>query len=399
MKFEFARTRQQQADLHLFFESCTILRNADTRQSVFLFRPGRLLALVVMLGAFLPIAVVLTAVLWAQQLVPEAGLTFTDAVYPWRWPHLLDEWRQPVINYPDGSMSSLPRSKTPEFAPRPASAARPAPAPAPEAKPPGAPTRSPSIYTMNNHGPASAVSYGPIMWDYLSHNGGLDKLQDVRGLQVQGNVTMANGSVLNFTMVKRPPDKIRLTMRAGPAQEEATVLANGDRGWRWVGAAGAQAPESLGPEQLKAIEREALYCGVIFELINSPHTLREIAHVSDDQDEYNRVLGTLPNNMRVEVLIDPDTQRADRIQIQYDENGVPCLYVIQVKEWMTVNGVDEPSHFEVFVNGGKLLDGKINQVTYNAGVLDVMFEPPAAAKPAAAAGESAPAAIPAPGAN
>jgi hypothetical protein len=134
--------------------------------------------------------------------------------------------------------------------------------------------------------------------------------------------------------------------------------------------------ESLSIDQLKALQREAMYCGVIFELLDNPHTLREVEHVSDDQEQYNRVLGTLANGMRLEVMIDPGTQRAERVQIQYDENGVPMFYVIMVKDWMTVNGVEEPSRFEVFVNGQKLLDGKINQVTYNAGVLDVLFDPP-----------------------
>jgi len=384
MKFTVARTRLQRDHLDSFFESFTLSRSSETRELILLWRPGRFFGLLFGLPAFFFASVVIAITLWIQALAPGIAVGYADIANPAHWSAVSQRWHayqntaatDPNAPLIAGSAADLAADAGVRATARAASDGS---------------TGSAGVYSVPDSPIVTATPYGPLLTHYFTSNGGTQKLLAILSIQIHGTVTMDSGETLNFTMVKKPPGKIRINMHDTLTNKEATVITDGHDTWKWSGDAYQTGILPAPPEEAAALVREAFYCDVPVEIIHNPHALREIPRVLGEDEHDNYVETLLGDGMRALIFLNPDTWRADRIQIDYDQKGIPCSYTIFVRDWMTVDGIAEPSLIDVYVNGDHLLQCKFDSITFNPGAYDVLFEPPAdAVSPPAAAPAAAP---------
>jgi hypothetical protein len=396
MKFIVARTPLQRDLLDSCFESLTFGRNAQTRELTIIWRPVRCLAVLIGLPLFFYIASVVAVTLWIQEFAPGIKIAYSDVANPARWGRISSRWKA----FQDSAATPLDASQLAAAADASDAYAR-AAARVNSGAPNAPATRSSTVYTLSDNPIVASVPYGPLLTQYFTHNGGTIKLLGILSIQIHGTVTMQSGETLNFTMVKKPPGKIRINMRDNVSNQEATVLTDGQDSWKWSGDPYQSGVHPTPPDEAAALVREAMYCDIPIEIIHNPHALREIPRQLGEDEHFNYVQTILNGGMRALIFLNPDTWRADRIQIDYDQAGVPCSYTILVRDWMTVSGISEPSLIDVYVNGSHLLQCKFDSITYNPGAYDVLFEPPPdAVKPAAAtAPPASPSSSPPPASN
>ncbi len=370
MKFTVARTRMQRDLLDGFFESFTLSRSAQTRELIVLWRPGRFLGLLLGLPAFFFLSVVIAITLWIQSLAPGIAVHYADIANPAHWADVAQRWHA----YQNASAANqnpvLIASSAEDLAAQANARA------AARVSGDGA-TNSSAVYSLPDNPINSAVPYGPLLTHFFTSNGGTQKLLSILSIQIHGTVTMDSGETLNFTMVKKPPGKIRINMHDSITNNEATVLTDGHETWKWTGDPFQNGVKPAPSEEADALIREAFYCDIAVEIIHNPHALREIPRVLGEDEHFNFVQTPLGSGMRALIFLNPDTWRADRVQIDYDLKGVPCSYTIFVRDWMMVDGIPEPSLIDVYVNGTHLLQCKFDSITFNPGAYDVLFQPPA----------------------
>jgi hypothetical protein len=242
-----------------------------------------------------------------------------------------------------------------------------------------------------------SIAYGPLLERFFERNGGMDKLLGIYSIKIHGTVIAEEGSrkeTFSFTMVKKPPGQVRLNMLNEDTKMEATVLTDGTDTWEWRG----DSPEKNGVQSADAnaaaaLMREAMYSDVAVEVLRSPRVLRELPRQASSDEPYDVIEMLLPHDVNARIYLDPKTSRAQRIDLVYDNGGVPNLYTIFVHDWMEVEGVPEPKSLTVFDNGAKVLDCVFDSISYNEGAYDSLFERPtlAPAAPAPAASTTAPA--------
>jgi hypothetical protein len=381
MKFIVARTRLQRNLLDGFFESYYLTRDAQTKELRILWRPVRLFGLFFGLLTFLYVGAILAVTWWLQDLAPGLNVRYADVANPVHWSHFFIRWQAYQKTY------ALPTEPVHLGDNQALAAAINATA---HVGAPGS-THSGAAYTIADNPLVSANPYGPLLTQYFLHNGGTQELLGILSIQIHGTVTMQSGETLKFTMVKKPPGKVRINMHDDVSNKEATVLTDGQKTWKWTGDPYANGVTLAPPDEAAALAREAMYCDIPVEIIHNPHFLSEIPRELGEDQPDNYIQTILASGMRALIFLNPDTWRADRVQIDYDQNGVPCTYTILVREWMTVAGVSEPALIDVYVNGTKLLQCRFDSITYNPGAYDVLFEPPgdAASAPLAAPAASA----------
>jgi hypothetical protein len=393
MKFTVARTRLQRDHLDSFFESFTLSRSAETRELILQWRPGRFFGLLFGLPAFFFAGVVIAITLWIQSLAPGIAVSYADIANPAHWSLVAQRWHayqntaaaNPNAPLIAGSAADLAADASARADARAASDGSTGPT---------------TVYSVPDSPIVSATPYGPLLTRYFTSNGGTQKLLGILSIQIHGTVTMDSGETLSFTMVKKPPGKIRINMHDTLTNNEATVITDGHDTWKWSGDAYQTGVHPAPPDEAAALVRESFYCDVPVEIIHNPHALREIPRVLGEDEHFNYVQTLLGDGMRALIFLNPDTWHADRIQIDYDQNGIPCSYTILVRNWMTVDGIAEPSLIDVYVNGTHLLQCAFDSITFNPGAYDVLFQPPAEASiPSAVPPIAEPTAAPAPAAS
>ncbi|MGA2053538.1 MAG: hypothetical protein ABSH19_09520, partial [Opitutales bacterium] len=334
MKFIVARTRQQRALLDSFFESLTLARNAQTRELTVIWRPYRSLGLLFGLPLFFYLTFVVAATLWIQEFAPGINVGYLDVADPIRWSLVFSRWRtfeDATTTSPDPTQVAAAADAADAYARAAARVNNGAPA-----------TRSTTVYTLAQNPIVASVPYGPLLTQYFTRNGGTQKLLGILSIQIHGTVTMQSGETLSFTMVKKPPGKIRINMHDDVSNQEATVLTDGRDTWKWTGDPYHNGVQPVSPDETAALVREAMYCDIPVEIIHDSHALREIPRELGEDEHYNYVQTLLNGGIRALIFLNPDTWRADRIQLDYDQSGIPCSYTILVREWMTVSGISEP---------------------------------------------------------
>jgi hypothetical protein len=370
MKFLVARTRLQQDHLDSFFESFTLTRNASTKEWTVHWRPWRFCVLFFGLGFFFYFGTAAAVTFWIQSLEPGIRLDYNDVANPLHWSRIPDAWRAYSSAYVPTLESGMAKDAKD-------AAAKDAVARAAARVTSGGTGQGSTVYSVADNPLVAGTPYGPLLTQYFTHNGGAQKLLGIFSIQIHGTVTMESGTILNFTMIKKPPAKVRINMHNGLSNSEATVVSDGRSTWKWTGDPYLNGARPAPQEEIAALIRESFYCNLPVEIIHNPHALREIPRALGEDEHYNYVQTLLGDGMRALIFLNPDTWRADRIQIDYDQGGIPCTYTIVVRDWMTVEGIAEPALIDVYVNGSHLLKCQFDSITYNPGAYDVLFQPPA----------------------
>jgi hypothetical protein len=368
-----APTTRRQHERMWIFESFRFWRDERTGQLVIMWRRNRCLSFFFGFVLFLYFGSVAAGTWWLQLLSPGVPVTYGQMLNPVHWlsvPHIWNNYQRTLAE----------QSRQLEKTPASTSAAA-----QPSNSHPSAPSATP---------PQSANDYGTLLTQFFAHNGGVTKLLGIHSIQIQGTVTLPDGNTKNFTLTKKLPDKVRLNIHDNLSTSENTVLTNGHDTWVWGGDPYVNGVRPAIPSEASAILREALYTDVAVAAIQRPHDITESTPPGDSAPAF--VL-QLPDGMRAQVFPDPKTWLPSRIQINYDQDGHPNTCIIAVREWMTVEGVPEPSSFDVTLNDAPLLQCHINRIVYNLGVYDILFEPPLGASTAAAPSPAAVASHPKPG--
>jgi hypothetical protein len=369
MKITVARTPLERDQLDHFFETFTLWRDVKTKERVVMWRPARFLILFFGLLSYLYVGSVLAVTWWLQAAAPGSRIGYHDVANPLRWSRIVMKWMRYQNAHAPPAGPFFPDDEDTDAAG--GAAAPPAEAGTKDN------ARSAPVYSVADSPLAGSMPYGPLLAQYFTRNGGTQKLDAIHSVQVVGTVTMPNGTSVKFTMVKKPPGEVRISMHNNLSGSEATVLTNGADTWQWVGDPYQNGVQRSSADEASALLREEFYCDTPIELIHNLSVLREIPREVGEDEPYNIIETRLARDMRLMVFLNPDTWHADRLQIDYDQNGAPCSYVILASNWMTVDGVAEPAQLQVYANGQPLLQCHIDGITYNLGAYDVLFVPPA----------------------
>ena len=380
MKFTIARTGQQRSHLDQLFESYSITRDRRTGETVFTWRPVRFLTLVAGLPTFGYMIALLALTWWMQMLAPGFPVKYTEVLNPLQWLQLANDWSnyrhdtdQPQIVSP--TKYAL---KAPDIGP-------------------AAKTKAVTVEASRVSSLQGSAVYGPLLEQFFKRNGGMDKLTSIYSIQVHGIVTAADAkaSVFSFTMMKKPPSQVRLSMKNEGDGTEGTVLTDGKETWKWIGNSPENAVvNTAGPNDVANLTHEAMWSDVAVEILRSPRVLRELPRQASSDESYDIVEMLLPHDVGARIYLDPETSRAVRLDLTFDQNGAPHLYTIFVHDWMDIEGVPEPKSLTVFSDGGKVLDCVFDKITFNQGAYDSLFQRPVVTSPAAAPAGAAAASTP-----
>jgi hypothetical protein len=377
MKFYSARTALQLDRLDCFFESFCYWRDNRTKELIVLWRPRRCLTLGIGLVVYLYVGTVLAATWWLQVLAPGLPVRVADVANPLRWPAIPGIWERFQIGIALPADELMPGNR---------------PLPGHERSAPGANTTT----SLAAGPPAELVPgadvFNPLIYQFFLRNGGVSALAEVRSVEIRGIVTMHNGNQLSFTMVKKPPNRVRLNIHDIVSPRESTLVRNGDATWKWSGDPFKNGVRRALPEEVDTLLRETLMFDVPMELLVRGDTLQASLPAGSAAGAPPMLTTPVSADMVAQVYLNADTWRPERLDFVYGGKDKPTRYSIRVRQWMMVMGLPEPKQLDVLVNNQPLLSCQVESIVYNNGVLNVLFEPPAEAPrttlPAAAAADA-----------
>lgn len=239
------------------------------------------------------------------------------------------------------------------------------------------------IFLAGSSGQASAYSLRELLERYHVASGGLAQIATVRSMRMQGEsvpVELKRGQGELVTIVKKDPDRIRITRVVG---EQVTHLgANGKEAWYKVengsgvllqdqAAASLMRDASIQNELFRSADR-----GVTLQLLGREplevdgSTTQAYVIEATFQDGFKRLHFLHPQTffLRRSIHLPPGVGRTEASESYYND-------IRKVSDVLVAFEIQQ------FKAGELQSILYLDEVVFNAGVLDSFFDPPASLKP------------------
>lgn len=201
------------------------------------------------------------------------------------------------------------------------------------------------------------------------------KLESIKSLRIKGIITFSNNLKANFILIKKRPNKVRLTL-IYPNNKKYTQSYNGETGWKRTPN---DALEKLSLFESKSISRDALLFNYLLTE-NDDYTtkLSFLGEASVRTIPCYRIQVKLNDSEdRIEYYLNKTHFNEEKISIVEDLGFNQVRYVDSLlSDYREVPPLKQAFKIETFIEGKKTSTLQIEEILYNIGVLDIYFDPP-----------------------
>jgi len=217
-----------------------------------------------------------------------------------------------------------------------------------------------------------AIGVDELVAKNAAARGGLDKIQAIRSLKVEGRLRFGGNFDLDFVQYQKAPDSTR---------SEATVQGltqvqawNGKEAWHISPFGGRKDPERMSAEDAKDMADDASISGPLIDYKNKGSSIEYLGTEDVDGTDAHKLKVTLKSGDVDYVYLDPDHFLEIREISQRTVRGSESESVTDFGDYEQVNGVYFPFAIVSHRKGG---DGgteiTIEKAEANPAVDDAMF--------------------------
>jgi len=219
---------------------------------------------------------------------------------------------------------------------------------------------------------AQATGVDELVAKNAAARGGLDKIQAIKSLKVEGRLRFGGNFDLDFVQYQKAPDSTR---------SEATVQGltqvqawNGKEAWQISPFGGRKDPERMSAEDAKDMADDASISGPLIDYKNKGSSIEYLGTEDVDGTDAHKLKVTLKSGDVDYVYLDPDHFLEIREISQRTVRGSESESVTDFGDYEQVNGVYFPFAIASHRKGG---DGgteiTIEKAEANLAVDDAMF--------------------------
>jgi len=219
---------------------------------------------------------------------------------------------------------------------------------------------------------AQAIGVDELVAKNAAARGGLDKIQAIKSLKVEGRLRFGGNFDLDFVQYQKAPDSTR---------SEATVQGltqvqawNGKEAWQISPFGGRKDPERMSAEDAKDMADDASISGPLIDYKNKGSSIEYLGTEDVDGTDAHKLKVTLKSGDVDYVYLDPDHFLEIREISQRTVRGSESESVTDFGDYEQVNGVYFPFAIASHRKGG---DGgteiTIEKAEANLAVNDAMF--------------------------
>ena len=224
---------------------------------------------------------------------------------------------------------------------------------------------------------AQAIGVDELIAKNAAARGGLDKIQAIKSLKVEGRLRFGGNFDLDFVQYQKAPDSTR---------SEATVQGltqvqawNGKEAWQISPFGGRKDPERMSAEDAKDMADDASISGPLIDYKNKGSSIEYLGTEDVDGTDAHKLKVTLKNGDVDYVYLDPDHFLEIRMVAQRYVRGTQSERTTDYGDYEEVNGVYFPFAMTSESKGG---DGGKQQTTIEHAEANVPIEDSVFAFPA-----------------
>jgi hypothetical protein len=219
---------------------------------------------------------------------------------------------------------------------------------------------------------AHAIGVDDLIAKNAAARGGLDKIQAIKSLKMEGRLRFGGNFDLDFVQYQKAPDSTR---------SEATVQGltqvqawNGKEAWQISPFGGRKDPERMSAEDAKDLADDASISGALIDYKNKGSSIEYLGTEDVDGTNAHKLKVTLKSGDVDYVYLDPDHFLEIREISQRTVRGSESESITDFGDYEQVNGVYFPFAIASHRKGG---DGgteiTIEKAEANPAVDDAMF--------------------------
>lgn len=214
---------------------------------------------------------------------------------------------------------------------------------------------------------------------HLEAIGGIKSLNSVRSLLSTGTITFADGGEFPLVVVKKQPNKIRVTMKRPEGQ--LVLVSTPEEQWSclWRGGTLVNVGE-LDTATAEGLERSSYVVSELFLSMQNSWTVEYLGQQAFNYEMAHCFEVELSDRHRVRFYIDPETfLDTGREEWTFDENGELLLTRIFISDHLDIGGLKVGGKLELYENNEYKQTFVITDVEVNPGILPGTFHRPEAA--------------------
>lgn len=212
----------------------------------------------------------------------------------------------------------------------------------------------------------------PVIRDYVETMGGTAPLERIQSIRLEGTIAYPDGSAHAVTVLKKKPDRIRITVNTG--RFRLIQAYDGETAWIGQESGNRRIYRRMDPDRARIFIREAPLENV---LVN-PSGFKARIHLGEDvqiaAQPGHQVIADLPDGSRFVYHIEKATALERRI-FEYDPQGNLVAELIPGK-FEIHHGVLFAMQVIRRVDGETVSTMSLDQIEANIGILDTAFSPP-----------------------
>jgi len=222
-------------------------------------------------------------------------------------------------------------------------------------------------------GAAQAIGVDDLIAKNAAARGGLDKIQAIKSLKMQGRLRFGGNFDLDFVQYQKAPDSTR---SEASVQGLTQVRAwDGKEAWSISPFGGRKDPQRISAEDAKSIADDASISGPLIDYKAKGSTIDYLGTEDVDGTDAHKLKVTLKSGDVEYVYLDPDHFLEIRTVAQHKVRGTESEEITDFGDYEQVNGV----YFPFAINSHRKGDGDggsevtIEKAEANLAVDDAMF--------------------------
>jgi len=219
-----------------------------------------------------------------------------------------------------------------------------------------------------------------VIQRYVESMGGMASLQRIMSVRMSGNVEYPDGSRHSITVLKKRPDKVRVSLDTG--QVRFIQAYNGTEAWFGRKAGRNEFHDRMRGDLRDSFIREAPLENV---LLSSRLQQQEEVRISLGQDvtvakkPCYQVIARFPSGAKVIHYIEKETFLERRI-LEFDDEGNLVSELVP-GGFETHGGVSFATNIVRLKDGSAVSTLRLEEIDLNVGILNSAFDPPVALPP------------------
>lgn len=205
---------------------------------------------------------------------------------------------------------------------------------------------------------------------------GQSKLSKVNSIKASGKQN-AMGMDFEFELFQKRPNKMRINVKA--SDMNVVQVVNGNTGFMINPMTGSTQAQDIPEVQLKALQKQANIDGTLYNYKQKGITIELEGEENFKEKPVYKLKISEKNGDKTEIshyFIDKTTYLLLKVSGQRNVNGMDLSVETLFNDYRKVEGVQVPFVTEIIANGMATSKVVIEDIKYNIGISDELFEKP-----------------------